>query len=51
MKRILLAIGVIIITTNFASAELKIGVVKVDQIIKEAPQTDISNRSRRWQVH
>ena len=44
MKRILLAIGVIIITTNFASAELKIGVVKVDQIIKEAPQTDISNK-------
>tara|TARA_B110000503_G_C7095300_1_gene391294 strand:- start:688 stop:1182 length:495 start_codon:yes stop_codon:yes gene_type:complete len=43
MKRILLAIGVII-TTNFASAELKIGVVKVDQIIKEAPQTDISNK-------
>ena len=45
MKRILLALGVVlIITTNISHAEVKIGVVKVDQILKEAPQTDISNK-------
>jgi outer membrane protein len=45
MKKILLALGVVlIITTNISHAEVKIGVVKVDQILKEAPQTDISNK-------
>ena len=45
MKNFLLALGaVLIITTNISHAEVKIGVVKVDQILKEAPQTDISNK-------
>ena len=33
-----------IICTSIAYAEIKVGVVKVDQILKEAPQTAVSNK-------
>ncbi len=32
------------VSTNIAYAEIKVGVVKVDQILKEAPQTAVSNK-------
>ena len=35
---------VFLILCNSAYAELKIGFVKVDQILKEAPQASISNK-------
>jgi len=44
MKKILLTLLAIMVSTNIAYAEIKVGVVKVDQILKEAPQTAVSNK-------
>ena len=44
MKKILLTLLAIMVFTNIAYAEIKVGVVKVDQILKEAPQTAVSNK-------
>ena len=44
MKKILLTLLAIMVFTNIAYAEIKVGVVKVEQILKEAPQTAVSNK-------
>mgnify|MGYP002631617063 CR=1 FL=1 len=44
MKKILLTLLAIMVSTNIAYAEIKVGVVKVEQILKEAPQTAVSNK-------
>jgi outer membrane protein len=44
MKKLLLAFFLFFSIQSFAFAELKIGFVKVDQILKEAPQAADSNK-------
>ncbi|NQW27124.1 MAG: OmpH family outer membrane protein [Flammeovirgaceae bacterium] len=44
MKKMSLILCAILIHINIAYSEIKVGVVKVDQILKEAPQTIVSNK-------
>ena len=43
MKKLLLILCAIFLT-NIVNAEIKIGFVQVDQILKNAPQTTASNK-------
>jgi outer membrane protein len=43
MKKILL-VFITLFITNFVNAEVKIGFVQVDKILKSAPQTSSSNK-------
>jgi len=44
MKKNILFLFLFLFFTNFALAEIKIGFVKVDQLLKEAPQASDSNK-------
>lgn len=44
MKNYLVAFVLFFSLSSFAYAELKIGFVKVDQILKDAPQSSVSNK-------
>jgi len=44
MKNFYLYIAILIFSINVANAELKVGFVKVDQILKDAPQAEQSNK-------
>jgi outer membrane protein len=44
MKKILTFCALFFMLISFANAELKIGFVKVDQILKDAPQAEASNK-------
>jgi outer membrane protein len=44
MKKIFYVFILLVCTISFAYAEVKIGFVKVDQILKDAPQAAVSNK-------